>query len=114
MSILYLNLKIVTRPSMEFTKIVRRRRPTEGRSLRQRRKNFAEGKILHAEGVLLQLGVWGALLAPQWVQGRVLVGVQGAKPPKAQPFPVLKDLTFAENLTFLSVLLKCKVCYFPP
>lgn len=31
-----------------------------------------------------QLGIWGALEATQRVQGRVLVGVQQAKPPEAQ------------------------------
>ena len=34
----------------------------------------------------IQLGVWGALLAPQCVQGKALVGVQGAKPPEAPGF----------------------------
>ena len=35
---------------------------------------------------LIQLGVWGALLAPQLVQGRALVGVAGTKPPEALGF----------------------------
>ena len=38
--------------------------------------------VFHLSGVAGCLGGW-TLLAPHWVQGRDLVGVQGAKPPEA-------------------------------
>jgi hypothetical protein len=33
-----------------------------------------------------EAGGLGAALSPQWVQGKALVGVQGAKPPEASEF----------------------------
>ncbi len=44
----------------------------------------AVGTLAMTEGHCQKmLGVWGALQAPQRVQGSALVGVQGAKPPES-------------------------------
>ena len=53
-----------------------------------RSKCFRVGGSLSLVGGMknIQLGVWGVLLAPQWVQGKALMGVQGAKPPEAPGF----------------------------
>ena len=48
-----------------------------------------------------QLGVWGALKAPQQVQGRALVGVQGAKPPEN---PEIWDFNMHKNSQRLTLL----------
>ena len=50
--------------------------------------------------------VWGGAVSPQWVQGRVLVGVQRAKPPTAPWISHFRTgdvlLSRKKNLVFLS------------
>ncbi len=48
---------------------------------------------------LKQLGVWGALEAPQQVQGRALAGNQGAAPPGSS-----RNLLISKALEWLEIL----------
>ena len=52
-----------------------------------------------------QLGVWGHCKPPQWVQGRALVGVQGAKPPEAQTLLHFRAVNKGQKFTPFSIFL---------
>jgi hypothetical protein len=57
----------------------------------------ADPGISKREGAVVTRGIRAALKPPQWVKGKAVVGVQGAKPPEADEFLQVKGV-FSLNL----------------